>query len=178
MTPRTSLRWRLRDATSGAHARLDARVGGAFDDPAGYAAFLRGMHAFVATAARVTGDGALVASQAALTADLADLGLDAAPPAAVARADAGAALGWRYVAAGASLGARVLLPRAQGLGFDARHGARYLALQAASGAWRGLIPELEVVSSRDETAAAVAGAHAAFSCAEAAMAEAFDAVHA
>jgi heme oxygenase len=174
MTPRTSLRWRLRDATSAAHARLDATVGDAFCDAAGYAAFVRGMQRFVAVAAAMTDDRDLIASQAVLAADLADLGLDAPAPIAVSRADEASALGWRYVAAGSSLGARVLVPRAQGLGFDAGHGARYLAQQAASGAWRSLLPTLDTVSTPRDTDAALAGACAAFACAEAAMAEAFE----
>lgn len=174
MTPRTSLRWRLRDATSDAHARLDATVGDAFAHATGYSSFLRGMQRFVAVAAGLTRDPALADSQAALDADLADLGLDAAAPILLARGDDGSALGWRYVAAGASLGARVLLPRALGLGFDGGHGARYLALQAGSAAWRELVPTLEAVDTAREAEAAIAGAHAAFACAQAAMDHAFE----
>ena len=174
MTPQPSLRWRLRDATSDAHARLDATVGDAFADATGYSAFLRGMQCFVAAAAGVTRDPALADSQAALRADLADLGLDAAAPILLARADDAAALGWRYVAAGSSLGARVLLPRALGLGFDGAHGARYLALQASSPAWRELVTTLDAVDTAHEAAAAIAGAHAAFACAQAAMDDAFE----
>lgn len=175
MTPRTSLRWRLRDATSDAHARLDAMTANAFDDRMGYAAFLRGMRRFVATAATVTGDAMLVPSLAALTDDLAALDVDAVERDMAPRADDATALGWRYVVAGASLGARVLLPKAHALGFDAR-GARYLALQATGTSWRDLQPELDVPAHTARADAAVAGALAAFACARAAMADAFETV--
>lgn len=176
MTPPVSLRLRLRDATAQAHADLDARLAHAFDDAEGYAAFLRGMKRFVDAAAATTGDARLAAAQAALAADLADVGAEPLPPAAAVRADAAAATGWRYVAAGASLGARVLLPRAHALGFEAGFGARYLALQAGGDAWRDLRAELEAMRPGAEARAAEEGACAAFACARGAMGLAFDRV--
>lgn len=164
-----SLRGRLRDATAAAHARVDARLAGAFDDVDGYAAFLLGMHRFVRSARRVLGEADdLVACEAALADDLAVLGrraLDGTCEAPATREDA--RLGWRYVIAGSSLGARVLLRRAQALGFDADRGARYLALHARGDAWASLLATLESLQlAPDAERDALAGAHAAFSCVE------------
>lgn len=176
MTACSALRWRLRDATTDAHARLDARLGPAFDDAAGYAAFLRGMHRFLRAALAATGgDPVIAASVQAIAQDLADLRLDPLDPAAPVAVPPGAACGWRYVVAGASLGARVLLPRARALGHDADHGARYLAAQAASDHWRTFLATLDAAPA-DGDRAACDGARAAFAEAEASMREAFDTV--
>lgn len=166
-----SLRWRLRTATAAAHARVDARVGD-FADVAAYAAFLQAMHRFVRSARRVLGDPAdLVACQAALDADLADLGCTPLPGdgnAPASRDDA--RLGWRYVLAGSSLGARLLVRRVAALGFDGSHGARYLALHAGGDAWPSLLASLDGLHL-DETAqrAACDGANAAFAQVERAL---------
>ncbi|GAB1595189.1 biliverdin-producing heme oxygenase [Lysobacter claricitrinus] len=164
-----SLRWRLRDATAAAHARVDARVGDAFDDIAGYATFLRAMHRFVASARRVLGDADdLVACEAALVDDLAVLGatpVTGEPDAATTRDDA--RIGWRYVIAGSSLGARVLLRRVEALGLDATHGASYLALHSRGDAWRTLLSTLEALRlTPDDERAACAAANEAFACVE------------
>lgn len=173
MTPRTSLRWRLRDATAQAHACLDARVGDAFADAAGYGAFLAGMHRFLGAAAVATGAGPTDDARDALARDLADLGLaPGAAPAAMPACEAGA-LGWQYVVAGASLGARLLLPRAQVLGFGPAHGARYLARQAAGGDWRRLLARLDAHPPQ-AAEAAIAGARTAFACAHHCMNDAFE----
>lgn len=175
MTPRTSLRWRLRDATAGAHARLDARLAPAFDDIDGYAAFLRGMQRFLrAACTAASGEPALVRSARALTRDLDDLALRPLAPADVVPHSAAAALGWRYVVAGASLGARVLLPRAQALGFDARHGARYLSAQASGTDWRSCLAMLDAAPI-DAAEAACEGARRAFAVAEAGFLDALEA---
>lgn len=164
-----SLRWRLRDATAAAHARVDARIGDAFDDEAGYAVFLCGMHGFVRCARQVLGDvDDLRACEAAIADDLDVLGHalpahdhDEAPMRDHAR------IGWRYVAAGSSLGARVLLRRAMTLGFDGQRGARYLALHARGEAWTSVLATLDGLrlpagSEQD----ACDGANAAFACVE------------
>ena len=176
MTPRTSLRWRLRDATAEAHARLDACVGAALAHTDGYAAFLRGMQCFVGTAAQALDDQGLRRDAATLSADLADLDSVPLPVQPVAAVDAVRATGWRYVLAGSSLGARVLLPRASRLGFDAEFGARYLALQAGSPAWRAFLESLDADTPHTAADGAIDGARAAFACAQDAMAAAFDAV--
>lgn len=173
MTPRTSLRWRLRDATAQAHARLDARLGGALDDADRYAGFLRGMDGFLAAAAAIDPARDHAATRRALAADLADLGVAPAGVATPAPVDPAQALGWRYVAAGSSLGARVLLPRARKLGFDADHGARYLAAQAAGSDWGPLLDALDSVPDADADAV-IAGACSAFAWAEHCMPDAFE----
>ncbi|HEY4583725.1 MAG TPA: biliverdin-producing heme oxygenase [Lysobacter sp.] len=169
MPPSASLRWRLRDATAAAHARIDSQVGDAVADVAGYAAFLRGMHGFVRHARQVLGDADdLVACERALADDLQVLGhapvdvdLDGRATREMAR------LGWRYVIAGSSLGARLLLRRAEALGFTGTHGARYLALHAGGDAWRTLLSTLDALrlSPADE-ARACEGANDAFQCVE------------
>jgi heme oxygenase len=168
-SPHDSLRWRLREATAAAHARIDARVGNAFDDVGGYAAFLRAMHRFVRHARDVLADAPdLDECETALAADLDVLGcrpLEAAPIEADRRADA--RLGWRYVIAGSSLGARVLQRRALALGFDHAHGARYLALHAKGEAWTSLLGTLDALRlPADGERSACAGANAAFDCVE------------
>lgn len=168
------LRWRLREACAGAHARLDARLLPAFDSVAGYARFLVGMQAFHRQAQAALGAGpGMSALGEALHADLAVLGAAADDGAAAqAPVDAASATGWHYVIAGASLGARALLPRAAALGFDASRGARYLAAQAGDDAWRRFLAGLDRVPAADQ-AAACAGARAAFAAAESAMDAAF-----
>lgn len=169
MTPRTPLRWRLRDATASAHARLDHRLESAFDTPAGYAAFLQGMHRFVAGACTaLDGDPVVAASAEALRRDLVDLGAAPLSAATAVAASQDGAIGWRYVLAGSSLGARVLAPRAGALGFDATHGGRYLALQAASPAWREFLGMLDGTDDTDG-AGACEGACAAFALADASL---------
>ena len=78
-----------------------------------------------------------------------------------------ARLGWRYVIAGSSLGARVLLRRAEALGFTDTHGASYLALHARGDAWRTLLATLESLrlNAAEETTACE-GANEAFQCVE------------
>lgn len=173
MSPPPTLRWRLRDATSDAHAQLDARLGTAFEAREGYVAFLQGMHRFVSAAAvAVDGGSAFAEARHALAADLAALGAN--PPAtSVGARSATGALGWRYVVAGSSLGARVLLERARALGFTGASGALYLATQAASTEWRSLLAALDT-TAEDAAEAAIAGARDAFACADRCMTEAFE----
>ena len=171
MPPSASLRGRLRDATAAAHARIDSQVGDAVADVPGYAAFLRGMHGFVRHARQVLGDAEdLAACERALADDLVvlahapvDIDVDLGDGASREMAR----LGWRYVIAGSSLGARVLLRRAEALGFTETHGASYLALHARGDAWRTLLSTLESLrlSPADE-ACACKGANDAFQCVE------------
>lgn len=172
MTPASSLRCRLRDATSDAHAQLDARVGTAFDDAAGYAAFLRGMHGFIQAAACAIGDGRLDAARTALAADLAHLHTEPAQRPLAPDVNSGESLGWRYVAAGASLGARVLQGRARRLGMTPDAGARYLAVQATGSDWPAVLADLATAPDAAH-APAISGARAAFDCAQRCMDAAF-----
>lgn len=168
-----SLRWRLREATAAAHARVDASAGSAFTTLAAYGAFLRSMHAFLRHARAALGaDGAWLDEHVeALAADLDDLGAAPEPlEPRIAGVTGPAALGWRYVVAGSALGARVLVRRALALGVDAHRGARYLTLAATGEPWARLLADLEAgpVDPHVE-AAACAAALDAFAAAEAAF---------
>lgn len=171
--PNSSLRWSLRQATGSAHARLDARVGEAFNDPERYVRYLQGMHRFLREArVALPPRPELEASLAALEADLADFGAPAlaiAPTRRTATPDE--ALGWHYVIAGASLGARLLQRRAADLGFDADRGARFLALHAGGDTWSAFLAEIDGRPA-DRHAAVLHGASRAFHAAEAAFATA------
>lgn len=101
-----------------------------------------------------------------LSADLAALSLPPLPaqgrcPPAGAHA---AQLGWRYVMAGSSLGARVLLRDARRLGFGPGRGADFLEGHALADDWARLQPQLRQLEADDAArmADAVAGARAAF----------------
>src|SRR5690606_19573775 len=104
----------LRARTAAAHARLDAGFTGGFRDARAYDAYLAGMARFLDHAIEVIGaEGWLLDARAALAADL---GLPAPPPTPATGQDDGARLaGGRYVVAGATLGARVLLRQASAL---------------------------------------------------------------
>lgn len=170
-SPPDALRWQLRQATAAAHARVDAVVGGAFEDAVRYAGYLRGMHRFLVEARGVlAGRQDLAGPIARLEADLRDLGTRPLPARARPAADAAVATGWHYVIAGASLGARLLVRRAAALGFDARHGARYLHAHAGGGDWPAFLATLDArplpVAAHP---AATAAAQEAFAAAEAAF---------
>ena len=142
-----SLRHALMHGTRDLHAILDQGMGD-FGTVAGYRHYLRGSFAF-----RAALEPALDAGQgwqaqpltALLRDDLADLGLQPPPVPAMPRlhgpADVAAAL---YVVEGSAIGARVLIRRAQALGFDAGHGARHLAAQTGDKQrWPGFLAWLE-----------------------------------
>jgi len=156
---RNSRRWLLRDRTAGAHAAVDALVGG-FDSRAAYMAYLRAVAAFrlpierqLAALSWPAGLGDWRPSRVAdaIARDMDDLGL-APPPAA----DAGLALrgdrlyGALYVLEGSALGARVLLQRAAALGLGPDFGARHLALLGGSLVrWQGFLERLDAADPFD-----------------------------
>lgn len=163
----------LRTATAAAHARLDAGLQHGIRSPRDYGAYLQGMHAFVAQCADAldAADGDVRGPLDDLRADLAGLDLEPLPRRAGARvADPAEALGWRYVLNGASLGARVLLRDAAGLGYAASRGARFLAGHAGGDAWPRYLARLRAaaVPAADHPALC-RGALAAFAVAESAM---------
>ncbi len=102
----------------------------------------------------------------AVAADLADLG--------VALADVGssqavvsdhAALGWLFVSEGSTLGAAILLKRAEALGLSASFGARYLAPSAEGRArhWKAFVETIDGLPlTAEQDAEVLAGADAAF----------------
>lgn len=136
----TTLRFHLRRKTADLHHRLDTRIGD-FRTRADYGCYLRSAELFRRLAEPEIaaakdrgwfGDWRPSLVHDALTADLGDCGLDPAPDVAPAFAldDEAAAWGALYVLEGASLGAIILLQRAEAIGFSANHGARHLAAQS------------------------------------------------
>ena len=156
------MRFILRNHTAATHAALDAQVGG-FSTLEEYRHYLRCLRDFRAPVEqalrRLTppvslGGWSLQPIGAAIDADLADLGTP--PETAPAAADlqpsdaAGWWLGTLYVLEGSSIGARLLLRRAEALGLTADHGARHLALQAGDkDAWPRFMALLDAAQPDD-----------------------------
>ena len=156
----------LRAATHAIHDRLDkAPVLRPLTSPditvPQYRAALTALHGFNAPIERAVGEGGRLSL---LRADLADLGLDAdSLPIAAGLPPLGshpARLAARYVLDGSAHGGRAMLPNiTRSLGFDATHGARFLAsagLDMAS-QWKALLAQLETdlaaPEARDEACA-------------------------
>jgi heme oxygenase (biliverdin-IX-beta and delta-forming) len=138
-----------------------------------YAAYLRAMHRFVARAALPGGTREHYLPL--ISADLGTLGIDAddAPSMEAAPGDRYERLGWAYVFEGSSLGARVLLRQAQGLGFDAVRGACYLNAHAASGRWSDVLRQLEdSTPDSGQLRRLVTASNTAFAAVEAALVDA------
>ena len=161
-------RWHLRAATHASHDAVDRVVGGV-DTLAGYGDYVLALHRFravVETALKgiVLPEGlrgwqpASVAP--ALLSDMGDLDLAPLPPLSggpLLDARGETAYGTLYVLEGATLGAQVLLRRAQKLGLTSQHGARHLALQAGRvPQWREFLTRLEADSDFDLGLAATA----------------------
>ena len=178
-----SLHHLLRAHTAVAHARLDAGLGAGFRDARGYAAYLAGMAAFLDDAHGVLGDAGWLADARAAIAS--DLGRPRPPLAQSGGArDPARLAGWRYVVAGSSLGARVLLREAQALAGAAPRGTvpirtRFLSSFANGDAWPRCLAELRNARfDADGQARACAAALEAFRAAEAAMIHARNTLHA
>lgn len=142
-----TLRCVLMTQTHDLHQMLDRGIG-AFGDASAYGAFLSGSHAFRAALepqlARGT-DWRIQPLAPLIAQDLADLGQPV--PRAVGTVvlrDPAAQAAACYVLEGSALGGRLIARRAAALGFTARHGARHLAVQTASGMrWRQFLDWLE-----------------------------------
>ncbi len=168
-----SLRARLRDATTGAHARVDAQLG-AMRHPHDYRAYLRGMHGFMAAVEpglqRYAGALGWTAPQwrADLAADLATVEAAPLPGAALPVHSADAALGLFYVVEGSALGARLLLRRAAALGFDATRGAAFLGrhVEAGTARWPSFLALLAAMEPRTDARQACDAAVAGFEAAD------------
>lgn len=177
----SDIRWFLRAQTADVHAALDSLIG-QFDDQQGYLRYLEGLFRFRAPVERALsaldwpeGAGVFQPSRLAraIGADIGDLG--AKPPMArEVRLDLSAAglLGVLYVLEGAALGARVLVKRAEALGFDSRFGARHLALATGGAGWAGFLSLAGAQGQVDRDRAAAASlatfalAHEAFAVGE------------
>lgn len=138
MTPVSPAQARLRQATSGLHARLDACFEHGLRDSASYHRYLQGMHGLLhaLAAADVGLDAAFASHRAHLQADLAATGAGFLPTPThdvIRIAGDSERLGARYVIEGSSLGARVLLRQAQTLGHDPECGATFLAYHVRHG---------------------------------------------
>lgn len=160
--------------------RVDGIVSAQLASPRGYGVYLRGMHGFLAATrhAFAGGEDTWAAERGRLEADLRELDLAPLPPPpakpVVAPAgDVASTLGWEYVVAGASLGARYLMRAAAGLGYSAESGASFLAGHACGDGWRRFLGRLERESfSERELARACASAQSAFHAAETAFIQA------
>ncbi|MET0329462.1 MAG: biliverdin-producing heme oxygenase [Luteimonas sp.] len=141
------LRHVLRAGTSDLHARVDAHFADGLGTPEAYARYLVGMHRFAADFEIVI--GALPRASYWLAGDLDDLSLAPLPPAGVRgfASDADERLGWEYVMAGSSLGARHLLRDVQALGHTEQTGARFLARHAGGTEWRNVLDRLTARSA-------------------------------
>lgn len=110
--------------------------------------------------------GALPRHSAWLAGDLAALSLPPLPAEGrcVPVAGLAARIGWEYVMAGSSLGARSLLRDARRLGFGPGRGADFLARHAGGDGWNALLARLRGIDAEDDARCteAVAGARDAF----------------
>lgn len=175
-----SLRAALREGTRDLHARLDRRVADGFVDLDAYGRYLQAMHAFMRAAAHaVPQQGDWNTAHACLADDLHALGVAPMSMADEATADCDAArIGWAYVVRGSSLGARVLLRAAQGVGADARGAARFLIGHAAASAdWPQFVDALDAhphAADAQHRARMLAAARDAFHAADAAFSIAYE----
>jgi heme oxygenase (biliverdin-IX-beta and delta-forming) len=164
-SPRTGgARARLRQATAELHGRVDAMFPAGLDSRHAYRRYVLGLHRFTADYEIAT--AALPRASSWLALDL--MALSQPPLTALGvrlpLADHAERLGWDYVMAGSSLGARVLLRDAGRLGFDAAHGAAFLARHADGAEWAAVqsrLAGLDVDDAR-RMALAEAGAREAF----------------
>jgi len=165
----------LRRSTAAAHTRIDGVLSGGLASALDYAAYLRGMQRFVVESAAALADdgsyGELVGHRQRLDVDLSRLHAAALPPTPTAALhDLPGRLGWQYVVAGASLGARFLLRDARALGFDGATGAAFLAHHAGGDDWAGFLRRLDAAPLHEtDYPRLCASAGHAFDAAHAAM---------
>lgn len=157
--PHTPRRWALREQTTTLHDAVDDAVG-SFSTLCEYGRYLRHMTAFRLPVERSLRDAAWPDAFAdwrptviagSIEQDLADLGLDMPPLEALeGPRDTDELMGVSYVLQGSSLGAQVLLKRAEALGLSSDFGARHLAAQANGAArWRHYLDLLESAEGLD-----------------------------
>ncbi|WP_165967509.1 biliverdin-producing heme oxygenase [Luteimonas aestuarii] len=172
-------RSRLRQATADLHAQVDAMFPRGLGSALAYRRYVLGMHRFAVDYEIAT--MALPRASAWLAQDL--VALSQLPlPAHGTRSplvDHAERLGWDYVMAGSSMGARVLLRDVGRLGFDASFGAVFLARHASGADWprvQSRLAELDAGDAR-RMAAAEAGARAAFALVRNCLERSFEALH-
>lgn len=169
----------LRAHTASAHARVDAGLEGGLRDADAYAAYLDGMARFLDAAAAVIGDEPwLNDARRHLAIDRGQATFTATRPHA-AVADPAHVAGWRYVVAGSTLGARLLLRDARALGAGAMRGTAFLSSFSVSDAWARCLAQLRDAAFDDASRQrACEAALDAFHAAEAALAQARMRLHA
>lgn len=169
----SSLRDRLRAATSESHAALDAKVAGwRIETPLGYGAFLSASVVALAPlelaleragVAEWLPDWPQRARRVALARDLAALGLEAPPFRAALVPDRDFAAGLLYVLEGSRLGARFLSRQVQAVG--AGLPLAYLTHGEGQDLWRSFLAWLDAIPKVGfRTDAAEAGARYGFQC--------------
>ena len=150
--PFNILRSALRARTSAIHHQLDMATG-QFDSVVTYASFVQKTHRF-----RSALEQSLVSDQDSgwkvdeisplIALDLVDLGAEMPLPATFTPSPwtKWSRLGAHYVLEGSSIGARLLVHRAEALGLSMQFGARHLSYQAARhDRWRAFLSELEAI---------------------------------
>lgn len=179
MSPLLPLRELLRQATAAAHARVDAQVG-PLDSHAAYVDYLKGMRGFLAAAAAMLDpEPALPPLLRALDRDLESAGVHGGPtgprgPGPVVGEDEAGRLGWRYVTAGASVGARML--RRQVMLLQPLPRCEFLGGYSNSGLWPECLQRLSEASLDAEARErCVAAARLAFQAAEHSFSRALEA---
>lgn len=170
----------LRAHTASAHARVDAGLAGGLRDAHAYAAYLDGMAEFLDAAAAVIGDEPwLTEARRQLAIDRGQAASPATGPRTGAATDPALVAGWRYVVAGSTLGARLLLRDARALGAGARRGTAFLSSFSASDAWVRCLAQLRDAAFDDTSRQrACDAALGAFHAAEAALTRARTQSHA
>jgi len=169
------LRTWLRTGTSDLHAHVDACFADGLGTRPAYARYLVGMHRFAADFEVVI--GALPRHAYWLANDLRHLALAPLSPAGVVAhvRDADVRLGWEYVMAGSSLGARHLLRGVQARGFGEATGACFLSRHAACTDWRSVLDRLAARGGDDAPPPALLqGARDAFAHVQACFDRAFE----
>ena len=172
------LRHFLRAGTSDLHASVDACFADGLGTPLAYARYLVGMHRFAADYEIVI--GGLPRASYWLAGDLRDLSLTPLPPSGVRglASEADERLGWEYVMAGSSLGARYLLRGVQAMGHTGDTGARFLTRHAAGDEWHNVLERLDARSAHADLPRThlLQGARDAFLLVQSCFQRGFDAI--
>jgi heme oxygenase len=181
VAPPVPLHHQLRAHTAAAHARVDAGLDGGLRSAHDYSAYLEGMAEFIDAAIAVIGAEAWLVEARHRIAD--DLGRAPSAPrrgAGDALADPARVAGWRYVVAGSTLGARLLLRDACAIEGGAHRGRiAFLSAFATGGAWPGCLAALRDAGFDPATRSrACDAALEAFHAAEAALSRARSQLHA
>ena len=178
-TPVGAARARLRETTAELHGEVDTMFPRGLDSALAYRAYVLGMHRFAVDFEIAT--MALPRASAWLAQDLVALSQLSLPPqgSRPPLADHAERLGWDYVMAGSSMGARVLLRDVGRLGFDASFGAAFLARHASGAEWAQLQSRLAELDAGDarRMAAAEAGAREAFALVRTCLERSFESLH-